>query len=282
MPHYSLPGVQLDSEGELLSFAGFECWGQSALRTVGLRFAATLPPAERPLFVLNHKEMDVTVLEDGWRFSMPNHPEFAAQLSKDRSRIVSTPVDQGWKQPLMLPFLRTAIECASAPEGVVSLHSACVEMDGEAVCFTASSGTGKSTRAKMWVDALGAEIISGDRPSVKLEGGRAVACGVPWDGKERIYRNVQRTLKMICEIVRSDEVSARRLTRKQARQLLMQQCFIPMWDDEAAVSVMAMIRRLIDRVPIVQLRCGPDEVSARAAYDLIYHHPEKILEETET
>ena len=201
-------------------------------------------------------------------------------LSKKRDEIIVPPLTPFWRQAAILPLLRTAIECASAPQGVVSLHSACIEMNGEAICFTAPSGTGKSTRAMQWIETLNAKFISGDRPSVLLEGARAYACGVPWDGKEGVYRNVRLPLKMICRIVRSDTVRARRLSKAEARQLLLQQCFIPMWDNEAAVAVMCTIRKLIDAVPIIELHCGPDAGAARGAYDLIYNHPERILEET--
>lgn len=83
-----------------------------------------------------------------------------------------------------LRFLaRTAFECLFIHHATLSLHASCVELGGEAVCFTADSGVGKSTRARAWVDGLGAEFISGDRPAIRLEEGGNLACGVPWDGK---------------------------------------------------------------------------------------------------
>ena len=280
MNHYLLPGVQLNADMELASFAPFAGEERSDRSAIALHAVADLPSTEDALRTIQHKEIHVSVLPDGWQFALPRLPEVAVHLSKNRDELLVPPLTPPWRQVAILPLLRTAIECASTVKGVVSLHSACVEMDGEAVCFTAPSGTGKSTRAMHWIETLNAKFISGDRPSVRLEGGKATACGVPWDGKEGIYRNVQLPLKMICKIVRSDTVHARRLSKAEARQLLMQQCFVPMWDNEAAVAVMVTIRKLIDAVPIVELHCGPDAHAAREAYDLIYHHPEKIMEET--
>ena len=94
-------------------------------------------------------------------------------------------------------LLRTAFECRFCYEGIVSLHAACVELDGFAVAFTGKSGLGKSTRARAWIEGLGAQFISGDRPAVRLEKTGATACGVPWDGKEQIFRDVERPLKCI-------------------------------------------------------------------------------------
>ena len=100
-------------------------------------------------------------------------------------------------------LLRLPLECRFVHEGVLSLHAACVDEGGRAVCFTGDSGIGKSTRAKVWAEALGAEFISGDRPAIRLEENGSVACGVPWDGKEQIFRNVERPLRALLEVRRA-------------------------------------------------------------------------------
>lgn len=276
---YDLPGVQVAVSGELESFQNFSSRRQSDRPVLGLRRVAALPFGNTPLFTAHHKEINVAVLEEGWQFSLPNAPTFRVFLSQNRKEILAASTEEPWQQGAMLPLVRTAIEFASALEGVISLHSACVEIDGQAICFTALSGTGKSTRALQWVDSLGATWISGDRPSLKLEEEGGTAWGVPWGGKEQIYRNVHYPLKMICLITRGQTLRARKLPPKQARQILMQQVFLPMWATEAAAACMATIRRLQDRILVVQLQCGPDAEAARQAYDLIYCHPEKIEEE---
>lgn len=278
---YDLPGVQIRASLELASFKDFSSRRQSGGPVIGLHSAAALPLAKEPQFTAHHKEMHVTAAEDGWQFTLPQAPRMGVWLSRDRQTILTTPMEEIWQQMVMLPLLRTAVECASAVEGVISLHSACVEIDGQAICFTAPSGTGKSTRAMQWVDVLGATLLSGDRPSLKWEKTGFTACGVPWDGKEQIYRNARYPLKMICLIVRGESVRARKLSRKQARQILMQQAFIPMWDTEAAAAVMTVIRKILDEVLVVELQCGPDGASAKEAYDLICCHPERIEEETQ-
>lgn len=278
--NYYLPGVQICSQIPLESFEGFthERWGKS--RILEIRSASQQIPEDETGFTVCHKELNVSVRRDGWLFFLPDAPDFAVHLSRERDVLEMTPVDERWKQRRMLPLIRTAIECVSAMEGVVSLHSACVQLESEGVCFSAPSGVGKSTRAAQWAETLGAEPVSGDRPSLYLSEGGVMVSGVPWDGKEGIYRNVQYPLKMICSIVRSDQVSARRLSRAEARQLLMRQCFIPMWDTDAAAAVLTTIRRLLDQAVFVELCCGPDAEAARESYELIYHHPERILEET--
>lgn len=179
-------------------------------------------------------------------------------------------------------LLRTAFECRFCYESIVSLHAACVEKDGFAVAFTGHSGLGKSTRARAWVENLSAEWISGDRPAVRIEKEGSVACGVPWDGKEQIFRNVERPLKAIMEVRRFDgEPYIRKLSNEQARQLIMQQSFVPMWDTDAAVMAMMNVRNLIRKTPVYRVFCGPDGDAAKAVYDILYNHPELIREEAE-
>lgn len=178
-------------------------------------------------------------------------------------------------------LLRTAFECRFCYEGIVSLHAACVEMGDFAVAFTGHSGLGKSTRARAWVEGLGARWISGDRPAVRLEKQGSTACGVPWDGKEQIFRDVEVPLMCIMEVRRSPANYVRRLTEDQARQLIMQQSFVPMWDTDAAVMAMANVRQLVRKTPVYRVFCGPDAEDAKAIYDILVNHPELIREEKE-
>ncbi len=173
-------------------------------------------------------------------------------------------------------LLRTAFECRFTHEGIVSLHGACVQKDGFAVVFTGHSGAGKSTRAQAWVEGLGAQLVSGDRPAVRLESGGATACGVPWDGKEQVFCDIEVPLKCILDVRRSPANYVRRLTASQAQQLLAQQAFIPMWDTDAAVLALANVRRLVKSVPVLRVFCGMGAEDAQVIYDILVNHPELI------
>lgn len=176
-------------------------------------------------------------------------------------------------------LIRTAFESRFCYEKIISLHAACVELDDFAVAFTGPSGMGKSTRALAWVNAFGAQLISGDRPAVRIENNGSTACGVPWDGKEQIFRDVEKTLRCILEVRRSPSNYLRKLSREQARKLIVQQSFVPMWDTNTAFMAMANISALIRRTPVYRVFCGPDEDAARVIYDILINHPELIREE---
>lgn len=176
-------------------------------------------------------------------------------------------------------LLRTAFESRFCYEGIVSLHAACVEAGDFAVAFTGPSGVGKSTRAMAWISGLGARMISGDRPAVRIDEDGTTACGVPWDGKEQVFRNVEKPLRCILEVRRSESNYVRRLSHDQARKLIVQQSFMPMWDTDAAFAAMANVSRLVKKTPVYRVFCGPGEDAAKAVYDILVNHPEWIREE---
>lgn len=178
-------------------------------------------------------------------------------------------------------LLRTVFECRFAFQGIVSLHAACVDLDGFAVAFTGPSGLGKSTRARAWVNASNALLISGDRPAVRLTADGNTACGVPWDGKEQVFRDVERPLKCILEVRRSHVNYIRKLTDKQANEVIVRQALIPMWDTDAAALALINVRRLIHTTPIYRVFCGPNEEDAREIYDIIVHHTDQIRKEAD-
>lgn len=234
--------------------------------------------------VADAREISIFRHADGdWLYRLKNSPVPAAlKVSPDYRHMV--------KQLCGLPeeaienyrfLLRTAFECRFCHEGIVSLHAACVEKDGFAVAFTGKSGMGKSTRAGAWVEGLGADWISGDRPAIRLEQHGCTACGVPWDGKEQIFRNTEAPLKCILEVRRSPANYIRRLSPHQARQVLAQQTFIPMWDTDTAALALANVRRMTRLVPVYRVFCGMTAEDAQAIYDVLLHHPEQIREEKE-
>jgi hypothetical protein len=179
----------------------------------------------------------------------------------------------------LVRLVRFLLECRFVHESTLSLHAACVEQGGRAVCFTGDSGVGKSTRAQAWIKALGAEFISGDRPAIRLEENGCTAHGVPWDGKEQIFRNVERPLHAILEVRRAPFTRLRRLSADQAYRALVRQCFIPMWDSDTAAPAMGNIRRLSRAVPVYRLFCGADPEAALETHRALFEHPEEIQEE---
>lgn len=178
-------------------------------------------------------------------------------------------------------YLRVALVCRLIEKNIFCLHGAAVSVSGSAVIFTGKSGMGKSTRAKDWVDYLGAELISGDRPALGVGGKSAVVYGIPWDGKEQIFNNVSAPLKAVLDVRRMKSTHIRKLTPAQTQAMLIKQLTVPMWDADVAANIMALLRIVSGRLPVYRVFCDRGEKAAREVYDILYNHPELIKEAEE-
>lgn len=165
------------------------------------------------------------------------------------------------------PLFRILIECKLIKSGFTILHSACVELDGVAFAFTGPSGIGKSSRAQKWCDLLDAVWISGDRPAIDVNKG--VVYGVPWDGKEAVYRNTCCPLAAIFNVKRSKKTLIRSMSLEEKRQVLCEQTFFPLWDTNLAVKSFESITYLINSVPMFELCCDITDQSIYDSYKMI-------------
>ena len=149
---------------------------------------------------------------------------------------------------------------------VLLMHGSTIAVDGKAYLFTASCGTGKSTHTRLWREVFGdrAVMVNDDKPFLRFENGRVIACGSPWTGKHGLGENVLAPLKGICILTRGSENRIWRITPDDAREMLLHQCFQPE-DDDARVSY--MLEQLMQIVPLWQMECTKDLEAARLAHD---------------
>ena len=214
--------------------------------------------------------------EDGWVFEEAD-TGLRMQINADYSEAV---IGEETKETphTWAFFLQLFLEGRLLDEGVLTLHSSCVELDGKAWSFSGPSGCGKSTRARQWVSGLCAAYLSGDRPAVHVAKRRAY--GIPWDGKEQIFRNASAEIGAVFKVRRASFTRLRTLSPKQARAFLISQIYVPMWDSERAMKAMLLLNRLTGSVPIFRLFCGPEESAALETREMIMNTPETIREES--
>jgi len=270
MIYYRIAEVTLQSDCNLPSFDTFNC--DPCKADVLLAITKELPPAgkeSRSGSIIHRK------ISDGWFFHFKDTDQYGLYVNEDYSHLKMLGVEDSDIDIWMEWFIMIALECLLIRRGYVSLHSAAVEIKGEAIAFSGNSGIGKSTRAEAWINALGAKMVNGDRPLINVKD--LSLYGVPWDGKEQCYRNVSFPLKAICEIRRSSSAYLREMNFAQRRKFLIRQCFIPMWDTETATVQIANITELAKRAKIVRAFCGPSEDDAKALCRMLQDN--KMLKE---
>ena len=154
------------------------------------------------------------------------------------------------------------------------MHSACFDINGTGVAFSAVSGTGKTTHMGLWQEYLGDKmtVVNGDKPIVRFfddEPKVPYAYGTPWNGKERLGCNMRTPLKHICFITRSETNSTVPITKAEALPRILNQVYMPK-DPAAMAATLQLINRLLDSVQLWEIRCNMDIEAAQIAYNAIF------------
>jgi len=156
--------------------------------------------------------------------------------------------------------------------GAFLFHAAVIEYRGEAVGFTAPSGTGKSTHIGNWKRAFRGDvgIVNGDKPILRFSpDGTLCAYGSPWAGKEGWTRNVGCPLKAIVFLERGKENSIVPLSPADAALPVMNQILLES-DPETVGKTLALTDRMLSAVKLYRLACTPDVASAVTAKEAIF------------
>ncbi|MBR6270962.1 MAG: hypothetical protein IKR26_02255 [Lachnospiraceae bacterium] len=152
-------------------------------------------------------------------------------------------------------------------------HSSAVAVDGEAVLFTAPSGTGKSTHARLWKQLFGDRLvyINDDKPYIGYDGeaGPLTVYGSPWMGTHRVGANTSAPIKAIGIIERSPDNHTERMNAAQAFATLFNQAYRPR-DVKMLTATMNILKRVAEEVPIYTIYCNMEPEAAQAAYSAIF------------
>ena len=260
--YYRIADVTLLSALDLPSYAAFSCAPEKPDVTLTLTDEAV--PAGKEII---SGDIVHRVLPDGWFCHERENDSEGLFISAGYSSLRYKGRNDAGGALSAEKYVRVALECLLIRKGCVSIHAAAVALDGAAYAFTGPSGIGKSTRARLWIDTLGAKLISGDRPLIKLQ--TMEVLGVPWDGKEQCFSNVRVPLNTICEVCRRSRFLVKQLPPSLSRKLLVRQCFIPMWDTDTAVIQMRNITELSEKAEILRVFGGKAPEDALALHEAI-------------
>lgn len=157
-----------------------------------------------------------------------------------------------------------------AEHGGVVLHSSyIITQRGEALLFSAPSGTGKSTQAELWRKFAGAKVINGDRALVKAENGVA-ANGIFFSGTSGICENVTAPIRAIVLLRQSFANELKKVSGKEAFMRLLPQCSYYPKEEENLKLVTGILAEIISAVPIYDFGCVPEKSAVTALNEVLY------------
>ena len=141
----------------------------------------------------------------------------------------------------------------------IVLHAASIEVGGKIIAFSAPSGTGKSTQARLWEKFRGVHQLNGDKVAVGLSNGVPHAFGFPFAGTSGICHDYDLPLRAIVFLRQSPENSITRLRGASALKEFMNNAFghesIPSYLSQMIICA----SEILAVTPLYLLSCTPDE-----------------------
>lgn len=144
----------------------------------------------------------------------------------------------------------------------IIFHGAAVAVRGHAYLFTARSGTGKTTHAKLWLENIeNAFILNGDKPLIRVCENDIMICGTPWNGKEGYGTNAILPLRAICFLTRDTVNHIERIPVTEALPGLYQQMYLCAGLSETEKQL-TLLGEIADRVDLYRLGCNMEREAA--------------------
>lgn len=148
------------------------------------------------------------------------------------------------------------------------LHSSCVIVDDYAYCFSAPSGTGKSTHTQLYLKVFGnrAKILNDDKPAILIENNKIIAYGTPFSGKTDLNLNESYPIKGICFIERDLTNHIEKMPIIKAIYSIYDQTIRPT-DENRADLLLKYIEKVVETIPVYKLYCNMEEEAALVSFN---------------
>lgn len=170
-----------------------------------------------------------------------------------------------------------AIEKYLLDDKQIILHSSFIKYNGEAILFTAPSGTGKSTQADLWEKYANAEIINGDRSVLSvgdcydmnirkdIKGTLAndksfakvgvYAHGLPFCGTSGIDKNTVLGVRAIIYLQQGIVNSACKISKNEIIKKIFSETTKNLWNQKYIDKAIKIIENIAQNVEIYKYTC---------------------------
>lgn len=246
----------------------------SRLVHVNILFSESLEePQERPLY----EEEGIKV----WKQSETNIRSFRAMFLQGYplyaiSRWTADDVDiqfdnstHVWSHPNMMLWALVHLENQLLLADSLILHSCYIQHQGKAILFSAPSGTGKTTQAKLWERLYGSDIVNGDLALLQQTNTGWWACGYPISGSAEECENKSYPIQAIAIVRQSPDNYIEELSLAQKIQWLYSESFINQWDGCQVNKMLNLLTDLSSKVPVVMLHCNMEDEAAHGLHEYL-------------
>lgn len=141
--------------------------------------------------------------------------------------------------------------------GVLFFHASQIAYGGKGILFTAPSGTGKTTQAKLWRDRRGAEVLCNDRTMIRKQDEKWMTYGYPLDGSEPVRSTKETPLGCVVLLKQGRKNYVERLHGGRAMAGMMSQLVLDGWDSDARLWAMEGMIDMMKEIPVYCFTCTP-------------------------
>lgn len=173
--------------------------------------------------------------------------------------------DRIWFQvlPKNCPYFLDRILSSAMMESILLrhqhavLHASVIDVDGQAILFSAPSQVGKSTQAELWRRHRGAKVCNGDRAMISDRDGQMIVRGIPYSGISRINEIFELPIRGIIFLRQGQIDSAEPLNYLQSTKALFQQISLQPWNENDISNALTMAQKIAAKLPCYRLTCTP-------------------------
>ena len=222
-------------------------------------------------------QIDIFDESGSWRFLFRTRPDrdVAAELFCDtdfrQGRLFLGGIADSFGLNMAVKLMFTF---ATAMSGAVETHASAVVNDGTGYLFLGSSGTGKSTHSRLWIDNItGTELLNDDFPVLRLlPDGTVRVYGSPWSGKTLCYKSEDAPVGSIVLLRQAKENRITPLSPVDAYATLMSSTseFRPV--TKLADGWHRTLEGICSSIPFYVLDCLPDPSAAELCFRTV--HPQ--------
>lgn len=139
------------------------------------------------------------------------------------------------------------------------LHASAVIHQGKAYLFSAPSGGGKSTHARLWQTHYGAKILNGDKVVIQMQKVGCTAWGSPVAGSSEIYKNEGAPIAGIYILHKAPHDRVMPMTKRAALLALYSETVKSGTDAAINTRLLDLLEQLLSSVPVLSLECLPEK-----------------------
>ena len=157
----------------------------------------------------------------------------------------------------------------TAPLMTLEMHAAVVVRgDGRGYLFLGHSGTGKSTHARMWLQAFpDAWLLNDDNPILRvMEDGEVRVYGSPWSGKTPCYKNAYARVGGIIKLSQAPHNQIRKLSLPEAYAYILSSASGLKIERQMTDNMYNTIRDVITQVGCYHMECQPNTEAAEVCF----------------